>query len=59
MITKLLIAGALLLSTTVLGLAQSQPNYGASGPGRGDCYGSPYSGSAAARCDYRGYRSYR
>jgi hypothetical protein len=39
----------LLLSTTAIGFAQSQRNYGPNGPATGDTFGEPYSGSAAAR----------
>jgi hypothetical protein len=53
--TKIIIAAALLLSATSLGWAQSQPNYGPNGPARGDCFGSPYSGSIAARCGSHHY----
>ncbi len=76
MVSKsLLTAVALLLGATTLSLAQSQPNCGAGGPGAGDTYGKPFSGTlqsraGAERCrawlgyrgsyrPYRGYRYYR
>jgi hypothetical protein len=40
----------LLVGTASIALAQSQPNFGPSGPGRSDCFGEPYSGSVAGRC---------
>ncbi len=49
--TKIITALVLLLSATSVTLAQSQPNYGPNGPSRGDCYGAPYSGTVAARCN--------
>jgi hypothetical protein len=45
---------SLLLSATTIVLAQSQPNYGPNGPGKGNCYGAPYSGAAGAKCTVRG-----
>jgi hypothetical protein len=56
--TKIIMALALLLSATSITLAQSQPNYGPNGPSRGDCYGAPYSGTVAARCNGHHYRRY-
>jgi hypothetical protein len=50
MTAKLLVGLALLLGATTFAAAQSQPNYGPNGPGRSDCFGQPYSGSAASRC---------
>lgn len=47
---KVLIACVLLLSATSMAMAQSQRNWGASGPSRSNCYGSPYSGTVASRC---------
>jgi hypothetical protein len=46
---KLILVLAVLLSTTSIGLAQSQRNYGPNGPATGDTFGEPYSGSLAAR----------
>jgi hypothetical protein len=40
----------LLISATSIAMAQSQPNFGPNGPSRSDCFGEPYSGSAAGRC---------
>jgi len=48
--TKALFAFVLLLTATSMALAQSQRNWGANGPSRANCYGSPYSGSVASRC---------
>ena len=48
--TKLIMALALLFSTTSLGAAQSQRNYGPDGPSAYGCYGSVYTGTAASRC---------
>jgi hypothetical protein len=47
---KLIVALALLLSATSLSFAQSQRNYGPNGPSKFNCFGEPYSGSAASRC---------
>jgi hypothetical protein len=47
---KFALALALLLSATSITLAQSQRNYGPNGPARGNCFGSPYSGTIASRC---------
>jgi hypothetical protein len=55
--TKLIVALTLLLSATSIGLAQSQRNSGPDGPSRFNCYGAPFSGSAASSCD--GYVSRR
>lgn len=61
---RLVLVLALLLSTTAVGFAQSQRNYGPSGPATGDTFGEPYSGSAAARrgdwlpYSARGYHHY-
>jgi hypothetical protein len=52
---KFILALALLASATTASMAQSQPNYGPNGPGGGDTYGAPYSGSAAARQQSGGY----
>jgi hypothetical protein len=49
-VKKLALALALLLSATSVTLAQSQRNYGPNGPSKGNCYGSPYSGTIASRC---------
>jgi hypothetical protein len=46
---KLILALAILLSTTAIGFAQSQRNYGPNGPATGDTFGEPYSGSAVAQ----------
>ena len=46
---KLILALTLVLGSTPISLAQSQRNYGPSGPATGDSYGEPYSGSAQAR----------
>jgi hypothetical protein len=54
--TKIILALALLLGATSVALAQSQPNYGPNGPARADCYGSPYSGTVAARCNGHHWR---
>ena len=43
------LALSVLLTTATTGFAQSQRNYGPSGPATGDTFGEPYSGSAAAR----------
>jgi hypothetical protein len=53
-LTKIIVALALLLGTTSIGLAQSQRNFGAAGPSRSDCYGEPYSGAVASRCPGEG-----
>jgi len=47
---KVILALALLVSATSMTLAQSQRNYGPNGPSKSDCFGAPYSGTAAARC---------
>ena len=59
MVKKLLVALALLLSATSMSLAQSQRNYGPNGPSRYNCFGEPYSGSAASRCPGTGGYGYR
>ncbi len=48
--TKLIVALVLVLGAPSATLAQSQPNYGANGPSKSDCFGQPYSGSTGARC---------
>jgi hypothetical protein len=50
---KIVMALALLVSATSIGLAQSQRNYGPNGPSKADCYGEPYSGAAGAKCGGR------
>jgi uncharacterized membrane protein len=57
--TKIIVALALLLSTTSIGLAQSQRNFGPNGPSRFNCFGEPYSGSVASRCPGGGGYGYR
>ena len=57
--TKIIVALALLLSTTSVGLAQSQRNFGPNGPSRFNCFGEPYSGSVASRCPGGGGYGYR
>jgi hypothetical protein len=51
---KIIVALALLLGATSITwsqtCAQSQRNCGPSRPAQGNCFGQPYSGSAAARC---------
>jgi hypothetical protein len=47
---KIIVALALIVSTTAMALAQSQRNCGPSGPAQGNCFGQPYSGTIAARC---------
>ncbi len=56
--TKAFFALVLLLTATSVTLAQSQRNWGPNGPSRADCYGSPYSGSVAARCPNGHHRYY-
>lgn len=51
--TKIIVALALLVSATSIGLTQSQQNYGPNGPAKADCYGSPYSGAAGSKCGGR------
>lgn len=46
---SLVTAFAVLLSATTMSFAQSQPNCGAAGPGAGDTYGKPFSGTLASR----------
>jgi hypothetical protein len=48
-VNKLIVLLAVLLAGTSTSFAQSQRNYGASGPVTGDSFGEPYSGSAQAR----------
>ena len=49
---------ALLLGATSIGLAQSQRNFGPSGPSRFNCFGEPYSGTIASRCPGEGGYGY-
>lgn len=53
---KIIVALALLLGATSMTFAQSQPNYGPNGPAKADCFGSPFSGTAGARCSGHHYR---
>jgi hypothetical protein len=54
--TKIIVAVALLVSATSMTLAQSQPNYGPNGPAKADCFGSPFSGTAGAKCTAHHFR---
>jgi hypothetical protein len=49
MLAKFALTLAIIFSTTAIGFAQSQRNYGPNGPATGDTFGEPYSGSARAR----------
>jgi hypothetical protein len=51
---KLIVALTLFLSATSIAFAQSQRNFGPNGPSRFDCFGEPYSGSAASKCPGEG-----
>jgi hypothetical protein len=56
---RLVLALAILFSTTAISFAQSQRNYGPNGPATGDTFGEPYSGTAAARRgDWLPYTAY-
>lgn len=59
MFGRVVLALAIIFSTTAIGFAQSQRNYGPNGPATGDTFGEPYSGSARARhgdwLPYTGY----
>lgn len=52
----LLTASAVLLATTAVSLAQSQPNYGPNAPANGDSFGKPPSG---AQPPLRGRTAYK
>jgi hypothetical protein len=47
--SKLIVVLTLMLAGTSASFAQSQRNYGPSGPATGNSFGEPYSGSAQAR----------
>lgn len=49
MLGRVVLALAIIFSTTAIGFAQSQRNFGPNGPATGDTFGEPYSGSARAR----------
>lgn len=48
--TRIILAVLVILSATSFALAQSQRNWGPNGPGRSDCFGSPYGGAVVDRC---------
>jgi hypothetical protein len=54
-LTLTLIMGAGAIGSSIV-LAQSQPNYGPNGPAKSDCFGEPFSGTAAAKCTPRHWR---
>jgi hypothetical protein len=57
--TKIIVALALLIGTTSIAAAQSQRNFGPNGPSRYNCFGEPYSGTAASRCSGGGGYGHR
>jgi hypothetical protein len=49
-VSKIVVALALLVGATSIASAQSQRNFGPNGPSRFNCYGEPYSGTVASHC---------
>jgi hypothetical protein len=57
-VKTLLAALALLLSATIISLAQSLPNYGPNAPATGDSFGKPPSGTNPPRALRQRYSAY-